>query len=78
MTFYHSRACAPPKGQLSLSTSFQSSAAPLSFLSGETWLGLYGIAVLSRGIICGQVRSNNLVIAPSPEVRGHADGQSQP
>lgn len=64
--------------QLSLSASFQSSPAPLSFLSDETWLGLYGVAVLSCSIICGQVRSKNQDLSPSPELWGHADGRSQP
>lgn len=41
MTFYHNRTCAAPIRASHSFSALPSSAVPLSFLSDETWLGLF-------------------------------------
>lgn len=69
MTFYHNRTCASP-----IPSFRESLPALLLFLPDETQLGLQGVAAQSCGIICGQVRSDKVGLAQSPEVHGHAGG----
>lgn len=71
MTFYHNRTCASP-----IPSFGESLPALLSFLPDETRLGLRGVAAQSCGIVCGQVRSDKVGLAQSPEVHGHAEGWS--
>lgn len=71
MTFYHNRTCASP-----IPPFRESLSALLSFLPDETWLGLHSVAAQSCRIICGQVRSDKVGLAQSPEVHGHAGGWS--
>lgn len=71
MTFYHNRTCASP-----ILSSRESLPALLSFLPDETRLGLHGVAAQSWRIISGQVRSDKVGLAQSPEVHAHAGGWS--
>lgn len=71
MTFYHNRTCASPNPPFR-----ESLSVLLSLLPGETGLGLHGVAAQSCRIICGQMRSDKVGLAQSPEVHGHADGWS--